>query len=130
MDTCQGFLSEGRHRRELFLGPDRRLHHRAHVAAHQHQDDRERKQRGYRQGGVHPHHDGERVGQIQRRIEKGQDARPQQHAHGADVVDQARHEVAGSLVLVVSLVQLEKVVEEVTSQVVLYIASGVEDQDA
>ena len=55
---------------------------------------------------------------------------PEQHAHGADVVHQPRHQVAGLLLLVEAERQVLEVREEVVAQVVLDVAADVEDDDA
>jgi hypothetical protein len=132
---------DGAHSREILLRARRQigeplldldgpLHELPAGPLHDRENDRIGEQREHRQPRVDRQHDRHRIEVVDRGVDEVQDPRPEEHPHRADVVHQARHQVAGLLPVVVTRRELLEVGEEVVPQIVFDVAADVEDDEA
>ncbi|MFN8642208.1 MAG: hypothetical protein U0802_11310 [Candidatus Binatia bacterium] len=79
---------------------------------------------------VEGEHDRDAVGVVHGGVDQVERLDAEQHAHGGHVVDQARHQVAGVLALVIRHWQALQMGEEIGAQIALDVAPDVEHQRA
>ncbi len=130
MNSGQAFLHLRADLREPLLHSEAALHQRTGQAFHDREQHHKGRQGGERETGVHREHEGQCVNVIKRRVHDGQDAHPDHHADAGQVIDHARHQVAGAQPFVKVAAEPHQPLEQVFADLELDVAADVEDGEA
>ena len=130
MDAADAFLDATRQVGETGLDVERSLHE---LAAHRSDQQKHEGIGSHRQQGqdrVHGQHGRHGIHVIQGGIQDVNDAQAEQQTHRGHVIDQARHEVANGLALVIAQGEGLQMGKQLVAELVLDITPNVEDEKA
>jgi hypothetical protein len=130
VDARQILLHPGGQLTQPLLHAQGPLHQETARAFHVQERQRIHRERRQGQRHVEREHDGQAVEVVDGRVDEVENPGPEQHAHRADVVHEARHQVARPPLLVEAERQLLEMGEQVVAQIVLDVAPDVEDHRA